>query len=324
MILVTGGSGFLGRHLLEVLAARPEPVRALYHSRSPQAEWPHVHWQRCDLLDIKAVEEAMQGITAVYHCAATVSYDPRMRNAMIHGNVTGTAHVADAALEAGVRRFVHVSSIASLGRSIGPEGAAPAIDENTHWEESKANSPYAESKFLAEMEVWRAMAEGLEAVIVNPGIILGEGDWDKGSARLMQIVHNEFPWYTEGINAWVDVKDVAAALILLMDSDVSDERYILSAGNFSYKEVFTEMAHALGRRPPFKHATPFLSEIVWRAEVIKSRLAGKEVTISKDSARTAQARCYYDNGKFLRQFPGFSYRSLKETVTRMAAAYLHP
>jgi len=263
----------------------------------------------------------MQGITHVYHCAATVSYDSRKKKAMIHGNVTGTAHVADTALEAGVQKLIHVSSIAALGRSTGPEGADLSIDEDTHWEESSANSPYAESKFLSEMEVWRAMAEGLNAAIVNPGIILGEGDWNKGSARLMQIVHSEFPWYTEGVNAWVDVKDVAAAMVLLMNSDIADQRYILSSGNFSYREVFTAMAQALGKRPPYRLATPFLSEIVWRAEVFKSRLAGKEVTISKDSARTAQARCSYSNAKFLQQFPQFRYHSLEETVQRMARAF---
>lgn len=318
MILVTGASGFLGQHLLRVLAQQPLPVRGLYHSRKPDLVLPGLSWKSCDLLDIFAVEEALKGVTHIYHCAAIVSFDPGRRRQMIQENVAGTANLVNAALEAGIRKMVHVSSVAALGRA-GSEQAL--IDEETHWEDHRGNSAYAESKYLAEMEVWRGMAEGLNAVIANPGIILGEGDWNKGSARLVQIVYDEFPWFTEGINAWVDVKDVARALVTLMDSDIEEQRYILSAGNFSYRDVFTQIARALDRRPPYKKATPWMTEIVWRAEVLKSRIANKEVTISKESARTAQSVFRYDNAKFLQQFPAFGYTALEDTVTRIAAAF---
>lgn len=296
------------------------PVVALYHTREPGIAGPRLSWRSCDLLDIMAVADVMQGITHVYHCAATVSFDSRRRDEMIHNNITATSHVVDAALEAGVQKLLHVSSVASLGRTT--VGDDDMITEETHWEEGKANSAYAISKFHAEMEVWRAMAEGLNAVVVNPGIILGEGDWSKGSANLMQIVYDEFPWYTEGVNAWVDVKDVADAMVLLMNSPLSEERFVLSSGNFSYKEIFTAMAVALGRTPPSRLASPWMTEIVWRAEVLKSRLAGKETTISKESARTAQAHFRYSDAKFRGAFPGFRYRSLEETVQRMAGAFL--
>lgn len=321
MILVTGASGFLGQHLLEVLAHQPLPVVGLYNSRRPEIQYPNLVWKQCDLLDIFAVEEAMAGITRVFHCAAIVSFDSRLRDKIIRENVAATAHVVNAALEAGVEKLVHVSSIAALGRTA-EETVSAYISEETYWEESAANSAYAESKFQSEMEVWRAMAEGLNAAIVNPGIILGEGDWNKGSAKLMQIVYDEFPWFTEGINAWVDVKDVAHAMMMLMASDIAEERYIISAGNFSYKDVFTAMAGALKRRAPFKLATPFMTEIVWRAEVFKSRLAGKETTITKESARTAQSKSCYNNEKFLKQFPDFTYHKLPDTVQRMASAFL--
>ncbi|WP_106522025.1 NAD-dependent epimerase/dehydratase family protein [Taibaiella chishuiensis] len=321
MILVTGASGFLGQHLLQALAGQPLPVIALYNSRRPEGPAsPGLTWKQCDLLDIFSVAAAMEGITQVYHCAAIVSFDPRKKEDMIQANVEGTANLVNAALEAGVEKLVHVSSIAALGRTA--EALAAGINEDTHWEESKDNSAYAESKFRSEMEVWRAMAEGLNAAIVNPAIILGEGDWDSGSANLMQIVYKEFPWYTDGVNAWVDVKDVVAAMIAIMSSDISDERYIISAGNFAYKEVFTAMAHALNRKPPYKHASPWMTEIVWRMEVLKSRIAKRQVTISKESARTAQTRCYYSNEKLLRDFPGFTYHTLQDTVSRMAAAFL--
>ncbi len=297
------------------------PVRGLYHSRKPDIDHPNLSWMPCDLLDVFAVAEAMERVTQVYHCAAIVSFDPAKSDRMIRENVAGTAHLVNAALEAGVQRLVHVSSVAALGRAAAANGAPGLITEETHWEEHKSNSPYAESKYLAEMEVWRAMAEGLNAVILNPGIILGEGDWSKGSARLAQIVYDEFPWFTRGVNSWVDVKDVATAMVRLMDSSICEERFIISAGNFSYKEIFTTLAKAMGRKPPFKEASPWMSEIVWRAEVLKSRLAGKEITISKASARTAQSQYLYNNQKFLQQFPDFHYHSPEDTCRRIAAAF---
>jgi nucleoside-diphosphate-sugar epimerase len=321
LILVTGASGFLGQHLLQVLAQQPMPVKGLYHSRKPGISYPDLTWQACDLLDIFDVEDALKGVKQVYHCAAIVSFDPDKSRQMIHDNVAGTANLVNAALEAGVEKLVHVSSVAALGRSAANNNSS-LINEETHWEEHKHNSAYAESKYQAEIEVWRGMAEGLNAAIVNPGVILGEGDWTKGSARLVQIVYDEFPWFTEGVNSWVDVKDVAAAMVLLMNSDISDERFIISNGNYPYKDVFSQIALALNRKPPYKKASAWMTEIVWRAEMLKSRLANKEITISKESARTAQARYYYDNNKFLQQFPAFQYRPLAETIERIAGAFL--
>lgn len=322
MILVTGASGFLGQHLLQALAQGNQQVRALYHSRAQQVSHANIQWQSCDLLDLFAVADAMKGIDKVYHCAATVSFDSRQRNQLIDNNINATTHVVNAALEAGIQKLIHVSSIAALGRSqVKEKGTLLDIDETTYWEEDKNNSAYAESKYHAEMEVWRAMAEGLPAVIVNPPVMLGEGDFSRGSAHLMQVVDQEFPWYTSGVNAWVDVQDVVKAMCLLMESEISEERYIISAGNYSYREVFTMMADALGKRPPYKRAGAWMTEMVWRLEVLKSRLSNKPATISKETARTAQLDCRYDNSKFLRAFPEFTYERLETTIRRMAAAY---
>ena len=321
MILVTGASGFLGRHLLEALTQQSLPILGLYNSRLSEVHFPNLTWKQCDLLDPFAIEDCMKGVTHVYHCAAIVSFDPALKNKLIEENVAATANVVNAAMEANVQKLIHVSSVAALGRTL--QNGEVAIGEETHWEESKENSAYAESKYLAEMEVWRAMAEGLNAAVVNPGIILGEGDWTKGSAKLMQIVYDEFPWFTNGINSWVDVKDVVAAMVLLMDSDVSDERFIISGGNFSYKDIFTKMANALNRRPPFKEASPFMTEIVWRAELFKSRLANTEATITKESARTAQNKCFYSSDKFQKQFSEFEFHNMDETILRMANVFLN-
>jgi dihydroflavonol-4-reductase len=322
MVLVTGASGFIGQHLVRYLSNKGEHVRALYNSNPPSAELrslPNVDWNKYDLLDVYDVTEAMYDVQEVYHCAARVSFDPAHREEMLHFNVESTANIVNQALEQGIRKLVYVSSIASLGRSA-IEGVP--IDEEVEWEESEYNSVYARSKYMAEMEVWRAIAEGLDAAVVNPAPILGEGNWEEGSARLMKVVYGEFPFYTEGVTAWVDVQDVVSAMYTLMKSDVTAERFILSAGNHGYKEVFTMMAQALGKRPPHIKASRFMSGLVWRFNVLKNALTGKTVTITKETAATAQRKNLYNNAKFLHFFPDFSYISLENTIKRMAISFL--
>lgn len=323
MILVTGASGFLGKHLLQALAQQPLPVKALYNSRKPDYTLPNVTWHACDLLDIFSVEEVLQDITQVYHCAAIVSFDSRDHKRMIDANTQATANIVDALLDKGYGRMIHVSSIAALGRAVAMEGNEQAIiSEETHWEDSKNNSAYAISKYNSEMEVWRGIAEGLDAAIVNPSVILGEGEWSRGSAHLMEIVYDEFAWYTDGINGWVDVRDVAKAMVLLMQSEITEQRFILNVGNFGFKEVFTKMAIALKRKPPHKKASKWMTEILWRMMLLKSRIKNTESTITKETARTAQTKSYYENSKFLNEFSGFKYTDMDATIERMAQAFL--
>lgn len=325
MILITGANGFLGKHLLQALSHVPGPVRALYRNHKPVSSFgPHIQWMACDLLDTASLSDVFKDVQQVYHCAATVSFDPRKQKELTEENVTITANVVNAALDEGVQKLIHVSSVAALGRGVGPgnDSAPFLIDEEEPWEESKHNSQYAQGKYLSELEVWRGIAEGLNAAIVNPALILGEGDWDKGSPKLMQITYEEFPWFTAGVNAWVDVTDVVAAMMMLMESDISGERFIISSGNYAYKEVFTKMAEALGRRPPHKFANKWMTELVWRMELLKCRILGSEATITRDTARNAQRQYFYKNEKFLRAFPGFQYHKLDETIGRMAQAFL--
>lgn len=320
MILVTGASGLLGLHLLEALTTgRHTPIKALYNSTLPRFQHPLVTWIQVDLMDVYAVARVMEGVKQVYHCAAIVSFDSAKRDQLIYENEQITAHIVDEAIAEGIDKMVMVSSIAALGR-VGAETGKP-IDENTHWEDSKNNTAYAISKYRSEMEVWRGMAEGLNVAIVNPGIILGEGDFSKGSAQLMTNVAKEFPYYTKGVNGYVDVKDVVKAMLLLMDSDISGERYVLVEGNHSYQDLFTTMAQALGVKSPTKFAQPWMAEVVWRLDYLKSKLTGKHPLITKETARTAQSKSYYNNEKFLKAFPEFAYTPLEVTVKRMAEAY---
>lgn len=321
MILVTGASGFLGRHLVSLLSQGSIFVRAIYHNTPPSSSLlalPNVVWQQADLLDIFDVEEIMEGIEQVYHCAAIVSFDGKDKEALIQVNVDSTANVVNAALDAGIQKLLYVSSIAALGRGT----TKKEIDEQTEWEDSKLNSVYSKSKYLAEMEVWRGMAEGLKAVIINPGIILGEGDWDKGSAKLIQTAYKEFPFFTEGINGWVDVKDVAAIAMQLMNSGITEEHFIVSAGNYSYKDIFTMMANALHKKPPHIKAGKVASSLVWRWNTFTSFFTKKNSTITKETATTAQKQVYYNNQKLLSTLPNFTYTTIQETINRMAKAYL--
>ncbi|RYD55322.1 MAG: NAD-dependent epimerase/dehydratase family protein [Sphingobacteriales bacterium] len=321
MILVTGASGFVGQHLVRFLSAKGHTIRALYNSRKPDHELkslPGVQWMQCDLLDIYAVEEVMQDITDVYHCAAIVSFHPADKERILHVNIETTANLVNEALERGIRKMVHLSSVAALGGAI----QGKEITEEEEWEESRHNSVYGQSKYMAEMEVWRGVGEGLSAAIVNPGIILGPGNWEEGSARLMKVVDKEFPFYTEGVNAWVDVYDVVKAMYTLMNIDVAAERFIMSAGNFSYREVFTKMANALNRKPPHIKASNWMTALIWRWSVLKSSIFGETATITKETAGNAQRKSYYNNSKLLAALPGFGYTPIDETIRQMAAAYM--
>lgn len=321
MVLVTGASGFLGQHLLSQLVAENVPIRALYNSHTPNdslLQLPNVSWMKCDLLDVFEVEEAFKDVREVYHCAAKVSFESEDKYLIQKINADSTANVVNAAIEANVRKLIHVSSIATLGR----ENIDKPLNEDSFWEESKNNTAYARSKYLAEMEVWRAIAEGLNAAIINPAIILGVGNWDEGSARLMKVADSEFPFYTEGVNGWVAVEDTIRAMILLMKSDISEERFILSEGNHSYKEIFTLMANALGKKAPHIKAPTWATGLLWRWNWLKKLSTGKSGTVTKETTRTAQVKCYYDNSKFLNAFPDFKYTPIEQTIKEMGKAYI--
>lgn len=321
MILVTGGTGFLGSYLIRALVAAGKPVRALYRQQpSPRLEdiSDKIEWIQGDILDVCSLEDAMAGVTQVYHCAAVVSFQADARERLMKINVEGTANVVNMALDAGVRKLLYVSSVAAIGRA--KEGAE--INEDCEWEDNKNNSRYAISKFQGEMEVRRGIAEGLDAVIVNPSIILGAGFWDDGSGTLLKNAWKEFPYYTTGVNGFVDVEDVVKAMIQLMDSDIQAERFILSADNWDYRQLFTTMAHSLGKKPPHIAAKPWMAEVVWRVEKVKGMLTGKRSVVTKETARTAQLKVYYSNRKLLDALPEFRFRPLEDTIQHIAAAFL--
>lgn len=313
MILVTGASGLVGSHLVQALVQNGKQVRAMYRSAKPAGSPAGVEWVQGDILDVVSLEEAIKGVDQVYHCAAVVSFNPKKRKALHRTNIEGTANVVNACLDAGIQKLLFVSSVAALGRI--REDAA--INETMNWSEETSTSEYGKTKYFSEIEVWRGIGEGLDAVIVNPVIILGSGDWEKGSSGLFKTAYDEFPWYTEGTSGFVDVADVVRAMMLIMESDVSSERFILCADTRSYKEVFTTMAENFGKRPPHKKVSSFLAGIVWRWEAIKSRFTGKDPILTKETAKTAAAKVRFDNTKLTKIFPSFRYTSLEDSIARI-------
>jgi nucleoside-diphosphate-sugar epimerase len=271
---------------------------------------------QCNVLDIIGLEEAMDGVDEVYHCAAVVAFDPSRKREMFQINIEGTTNIVNAALSMGIRKLVHVSSVAALGRLRENE----TVNETMNWNEETSNSLYGQSKYLGELEVWRGIGEGLNAVVVNPVIILGEGDWNAGSSQIFKSVYDEFPWYSEGVSGFVDVRDVARLMIALMESNISSERFIISAENISYRNLFNLIATAFGKKQAHKKVTPLIAKIVWRLEAIKSRLTGKKPLVTKETADTALAKVEYDNAKLLKFLPDFKYRSIEETIVDTCAA----
>lgn len=318
MILVTGATGLVGGHLLRRLVAGGHKVRAIYRSVIPESDISkQVEWVKADILDVIALEEAMQGVNQVYHCAAVVSFNPGQKKQLHHVNTEGTANVVNAALEANVQKLIFMSSVAALGRI----REDVAIDETMNWTPETSNSEYGKSKYMAEMEVWRAIGEGLNAVIVNPVIILGAGDWNSGSSAIFKSAYDEFPWYTEGISGFVDVEDVVTVMTGLMNSNIVAQRFIVSAANTPYRSVFNLIANGFGKKLPSRKVTPFLAAIVWRIEAIKSWFTGKSPLLTRETARTAQAKVHFNNTKLLKALPAFSYTPIETSVERICQEF---
>jgi nucleoside-diphosphate-sugar epimerase len=314
-ILVTGAAGLLGSVLVKQLLENGYRVTAIYHSTPVNIIHPNLTAQQCDILDTAGLEEIMREITHVYHCAAIISFEPKDKYRLRKINVEGTANVVNACLDAGVQKLVHVSSVSALGR-IRNGGI---VNEQMTWNEETNNSVYGKSKYLGELEVWRGIGEGLQALIVNPSIMLGGDRWENGSAAIFKTAYNEFKWYTEGITGFVGVSDVASAMILLMNSKISGQRLILSAENLSYKEIFTLIAKCFGKKPPPKKVSPFMAEIIWRLEAVKAGFTGKKHLLTKETVRTALASVYYDNSKILNELPGFNFTPVALSIADTCA-----
>jgi len=332
MILVTGGTGLLGSHLLYDLLKDGKEVTAIrrsiknipqlrevfsFYTEKPQEMIDRIRWVEADMLNYHEVLEAMEGIDQVYHCAAIVSFDPSEHAHMIRSNTHGTANMVNAALENKVNKFVHVSSTAAIGKPVDGKLA----DETMIWTESKNNTGYSISKFQSEMEVWRGIQEGLNAVIVNPSIILGPGFWNQGSSSIFKKIDKGLRFYSEGVTGYVAVWDVVKAMRQLMESDITEERFLVTSENLTYREVFNMVSDELGRKRPDLEGTKFMSELAWRADWVKSKFFRcGEHTFTKERVRAARNVVRFDNTK-LKKAMDFEFEPIEEVVKRVARYY---
>jgi nucleoside-diphosphate-sugar epimerase len=289
-------------------------VRALHRSLFPknlsEQELSAIEWVKGDIMDVDLLSEVMEGIEQLYHAAALVSFNPARKYELFRTNIDGTANIVNAALEFRVKKMVHVSSVSAMGRI----RTGVAVDETMFWTRETSNSNYGQSKYLAELEVWRGIGEGLNGVIVNPTLILGAGDWENGSSKMFKTAFDEFPWYTEGASGFVDVRDVVKAMTELMASEISGERFILNAENRKFKDVFTLMSNEFGKRPPHRKVNRLLAGLVWRVEWLKSRMNKKEPLLTKETSKTGQASVEFNNSKLKKFLPSFQYIPVDQTI----------
>ncbi|RLD21757.1 MAG: hypothetical protein DRI71_08445 [Bacteroidetes bacterium] len=313
MILVTGASGIVGHFVVKSLVEAGNKIRAIKRENSkidrlkPWAEY--IEWVNADVLDLPALEKAFEGIDRVVHCAALVSFHKEDKEDMMTVNIDGTANMVNLALKHKVKKFVHISSVAALGRKPGID----FIDENIKWEVSENNSNYGESKYLGELEVWRAQEEGLDTVILNPSIVLGPGDWESSSMQLFKYVKQGRAFYPDGQMNYVDVRDVASIIERMLFDNTNSERFILNSGVAYYKDVFELISKYFDKPAPKIKVTYTLLTFAYIFDTIKSRLLGQKPILTKESMRLSKMNYFYSNEKIKKNL-NYTFKPLEESI----------
>lgn len=333
MILVTGGTGLVGSHLLVELTKKNNSVKAIYRNEKKldavknvfsyyfedsKKYFAKIEWIKADITDIPSLEKAFQNIKTVYHCAAIVSFNEKDYKAMRKTNIEGTANIVNLAIAFNIKKLCYVSSIATIEKNSNPNAL---ITEENEWNKESNNYGYAITKYGAEMEVWRVSQEGLDVVIVNPGVILGSGFWQSGPGELFTKMYQNFKFYTEGVTGFVAVKDVVKAMTQLMESAIINERFILVSENISFKELFFKIADTLKKKKPSVKVGKTLSTIAWLIEKIKSFVTGKPPMITKHSASASLSIYKYDSSKIIKKLH-FKFQPLDETIKDVCIDFL--
>ncbi|MCS7004272.1 MAG: NAD-dependent epimerase/dehydratase family protein [Cytophagales bacterium] len=309
---ITGATGFVGSYIARELLELGHSVKALKRSNSQfnfVQDFVHrVEWCEGDVLDTMALQQFFENVDYVVHAAAIVSFAKKDRKKMYEYNIQGTANMLNVAKKFPIRKFIHISSVAALGRS----KKLKIINEQTQWEDSDENTEYAITKFHSEMEVWRASEEGLPVLVVNPSVVLGRGDKSRSSLQILSFAEQKLPFYPIGSLNYVDVRDVAHITVRLALSDIINERFILDGGTVSFREFFTKIAKLNQFSPPTIAIRPWMSEIAWRVFAVASFLTGKESFFNKETARASMQNFIYDTSKI--RSLGFRFRTLDETL----------
>ncbi|MEM5563710.1 NAD-dependent epimerase/dehydratase family protein [Psychroserpens sp. AS72] len=334
MILVTGGTGLVGSHLLYKLVSNDASIRAIYrrahklesvkkvfayYTDEVETLFNKIEWIESNINDIPSLELAFTNITRVYHCAAFISFEPNKYKELRKINIKGTANIVNLSISNNIEKLCYISSIAAIGHEPHQD---TLITEKTEWNPEADNSVYAITKYGAEMEVWRGTQEGLDAIIVNPGIILGPGFWNNGgSGSLFKQIHKGLKYYPKGTSAYIDVWDVVDIMFSLMTSDIKNERYILIAENLPFKTFQDKVAKALHVNPPKKVATSFLLAIAWRLDWLSSALFGKRRKLSKQMVNSISSKTVFDNSKLKRDLD-FNFTPIDVSITKVSNYYL--
>ena len=330
MILVTGGTGLVGAHLLYQLVKNNENIRAIYRSEEriekvkevfslydlDSSLCSKIDWFKADITDVPSMIPAFIGVKKVYHCAAFISFNSKDYREMRKVNIHGTAIIVNLSIDANVQKICFVSSIATIGDSL----SGLLLTEENEWNSQEDNSGYSITKFGAEMEVWRASQEGIDVVIVNPGIILGAGFWTSGSGKIFTQIFNGFKYYTEGVTGFVGVKDVVKTMVLLTDSSIKNERFILVSENKSFKEVFFLIADNFHKKRPYKKVSLWQTSIFWRISLLISSISGKTPLLSKYAAKSANSVSTYSANK-IKNVLNFKFQDIEEVVKDVSEKY---
>jgi dihydroflavonol-4-reductase len=327
MILVTGGTGLVGAHLLLHLVENDENVRALYRKpdtiqktkslflqNNKENLFDKIHWMPGDILDIRSLEKAFENIEYVYHCAALISFDPKDENLLRKTNIEGTANVVNFCIDKKIKKLCHVSSIAAIGDL--KEGEL-IFTEQTEWNPELHHGDYAISKYGAEMEIWRGQQEGIDSVIVNPGVILGPNIWEHGSGLLFKKIKNGFAFYPKGKTGFIAVTDVVHIMTQLMKSNLKNERFILIADNIMFEEFFNFIADSLQTKRPYIAISPFMTNLFWRLDWIFSNVFRTKRKLDRATAFASYTESIFSNEKIKNKLQ-FEFTDIPSYINKIA------
>ncbi len=323
MILVTGASGLVGSYLLKGLLEKQEKVKALirteesikkivevfqYYNLDLSKFRNNIEWVYGDITNEAQVSEAFKSVNKVYHCAASVSFYEKDKKLINKTNIGGTANIVNCCLENNIEKLVHISSIAAVKKT----SENKLVIEENGWPSGKLQA-YAFSKTQSEFEVWRGIEEGLKAVIVNPSVILGPGNWNSGSSLLFKRVYRGTNFFTKGVTGFVDVRDVVSIILELMDSEIHSKRFILNGANLSYEKLFKTIAENLYVRPPTKYASPNITEFAWRISKLISIMTFTKPGLTKSVAKASHKVQNYSSSRICKEI-GFEFIPIEETI----------
>jgi len=331
MIFVTEATGLVGSHLVCSLLKQGKEVRALkrkdssleaikrvfnYRLERGDELFRKIEWVEANIRNYEKIDTILKDIKEVYHTAAIVSFNRKLRHEMFDINVGGTEALVELSMKNGIEKFCFVSSTSTLGQA----GEGGMVSEESFWRKSRNTTWYSWTKFNSELEVWKGIAGGLNACIVNPSIIIGPGDWTRGSGKMISTIASGQKFYTGGRTGFVDIRDVVDVMIMLMDRQIFGERFILNSGNLDYIDVFKMISSELGLKAPYLRANRYLTSLAWRLEAFFSMISKRTPLLSREIARSSHSRIAFSNEKIIKALD-MKFIPVEESIRDACKAY---